>query len=151
MTLDTRQRVKQMMNKLFLPAVLTCCLLPIVATATPKAANTSARHAQSLHFRRGATNLSVRGSLGENVNRFYTLKMNAGQHLKISAISDAKTHSQVVPLLFVTPPCGQFNGDKTNSYAEDSSRAGIYKIEVKTNLMASNARNGNFVLKVSAY
>ena len=139
------------MNKISLLAVLTCGLLPLAATATPKPANTSARHAQSLHFARGATQLSVRGSLNQNVNRFYTLKMNAGQHLKISAISDAKTHSRVVPLIFVTPPCGQFNGDKTNAYAEDSSRAGIYKIEVKTNLMASNARSGNFVLKVSAY
>lgn len=138
------------MNKLFLSAGLICCLLPIAATAAPKTANTSARHAQALHFARGADNLSVRDSLG-TANRFYTLKMNAGQHLKISAVSDVKTHSQVVPLIFVTPPCGKFNGDKTNSYAEDSSRAGIYKIEVATNLMASNARNGKFVLKVSTY
>ncbi len=138
------------MNKLSLTAILTCCLLPIAATAAPKAANISAGHAQSLHFARGATNLSVRGSLDKNIVRFYTLKMNAGQHLKISAISDAKTHSRVVPLIFVTPPCGKFNGDKTNSYAEDSSRAGTYKIEIKMNLMASNALKGNFVLKVSA-
>lgn len=133
------------MNKFFLFAVLNC-LLPIVATAAPKPANNSARHAQALHFSRGAHNLSVYGILG-NGHRFYTLKMNAGQILKISAVSD----SQVVPIIFVTPPCGQFNGDKTNAYAEDSSRAGVYKIEVATNLMASNAQYGKFVLKVSAY
>ena len=141
---------KKSMKKFSLTAVLTCCLLPIAATAVPKAANTSIRHAQTLHFARGASSLSVRDSLGD-AHRFYTLKMKAGQHLKISVVSDAKTHSQVVPLIFVTPPCGKFNGDKTNSYSEDSSRTGVYKIEVATNLMASNARQGKFVLKVSAY
>lgn len=137
------------MNKSSLAAVLTCCLLPVAASAAPKN-NASPRRAQALHFARGANNLSVRSSLGKDNNRFYTLKMNAGQHLKIRAVPDAKTHSQVVPLIFVTPPYGKFNGDKTNSYDEDSSRAGIYKIEVRTNLMASNAPKGKFVLKVSA-
>ena len=118
----------------------------VSVSAAPKTTNVSAYHAQALHFARGATELSVRGVLNGN-SRFYTLKMNAGQHLKISAAGQEK----VVPLIFVTPPCGKFNGDKTNSYAEDSSRAGTYKIEVATNLMASNARKGAFVLKVSAY
>ena len=133
--------------------IFTCaaliCGLALSSTAAPKTTNTSARHAQALHFSRGATNLSVRGTLDKGQNRFYTLKMNAGQHLKISAVPDSK--SQVVPLIFVTPPCGKFNGDKTNTYSEDSSRAGTYKIEVATNLMASNAHKGAFILKVSAY
>ena len=124
------------MNRVFSCAALVCGL-GFSALAAPKAANTSSRHAQALHFARGATNLSVRGTLNGN-RRFYTLKMNAGQHLKISAAGQQK----VVPLIFVTPPCGKFNGDKTATYSEDSSRAGTYKIEVGTNLMASEAARG---------
>ena len=137
-----------MMKPIFASSILVCGLA-LCSVAAPKMANTSARHAQTLHFARNATNLSVRGTLNKGMNRFYTLKMNAGQHLKISAQSAEK--SRVVPLIFVTPPCGKFNGDKTNSYSEDSSRAGTYKIEVATNLMASNAQKGDFILKVSAY
>lgn len=135
------------MKPTFVCAALVCGLV-LSGTAAPKSANTSARHAQALHFARGATALSVRGVLDKGRNRFYTLKMNAGQHLKISAAPAAK--SQVVPLIFVTPPRGKFNGDKTNVYSVNSSRAGIYKIEVATNLMASNAQKGAFILKVSA-
>ena len=132
--------------KPILLAALVSGLAAAVVSAAPQATNISVRHAQPLHFARGATKLSVRGTLDGN-HRFYTLKMNAGQHLKISAVGQDK----VVPMIFVTPPCGKFNGDKTASYVEDSSRAGTYKIEVATNLMASNARKGAFVLKVSAY
>ena len=135
------------MKPTFVCAALACGLA-LSSSAAPKSANTSASHAQGLHFARGATDLSVRGVLDKGKNRFYTLKVNAGQHLKISAAPDAK--SQVVPLIFVTPPCGKFNGDKTDAYSEDSSRAGIYQIEVATNLMASNAQKGAFILKVSA-
>ena len=113
--------------------------------------NTSARHAQTLHFARGAHTLSVRQSLSGVQHRFYTLQVNAGQHLKISAVSDSKTKSGLVPLIFVTPPCGKFNGDKTATYSEDSSRKGNYRIEVAANQMASRANHGAFVLRVEAY
>ena len=119
--------------------------------AAPKPTNDSARQAQALHFARGARTLSVRGNISGGQRRFYTLQMNAGQHLKISAQSDAKTKSGLVPLLFVTPPCGKYNGDKTASYNEDSSRKGNYRIEVAANQMASNANHGAFVLRVEAY
>lgn len=126
-----------------------------VATATSHAApghsHDSARHTQTLHFARGSHQLSIRDTIRGSQRRLYTLKMNAGQHLKISAASDAKTKSQLVPLIFVTPPCGKYNGDKTANYHEDSSRKGIYRIEVAANMMASNANHGEFVLHVEAY
>ncbi len=120
-----------------------------IGHAAPRPANTSASHAQALHFARGAYKLSVTGNLNQN-NRFYTLKVNAGQHLKISAHSAGTPDSYVVPLIFVTPPCGKYNGDKTFSYSEDSSRAGTYRIKVGANSMASRATSGNFVLNVEA-
>ena len=138
------------MKPLLICAALASGLLVSGADAAPKAPNTSARHAQALHFARGAYKLSVTGNLNGN-NRFYTLKVNAGQHLKISAHSVGTPDSYVVPLIFVTPPCGKYNGDKTFSYSEDSSRAGVYKIRVGANSMASTATSGNFVLDVSAY
>ena len=139
------------MMKTFLAGmVLTCGFLVCGVQAAPQSANTSARHAQALHFARGAYELTYVGTLSKT-HRFYTLRMNAGQHLKISAQPDAKSGSQVVPLIFVTPPCGKYNGDKTNAYAEDSSRAGIYKIEVAANQMASKAAVGRFVLHVAAH
>ena len=118
--------------------------------AAPQASNTSASHAQALHFARGAYKLSITGNLNQN-NRFYTLRVKAGQHLKISAHSAGTPNSYVVPLIFVTPPCGKYNGDKTSSYSEDSSRAGTYRIRVGANSMASTATSGNFVLNVEAY
>ena len=136
-----------MMKPIFACAALICGFA-LSSTAAPKTANTSARHAQALHFTRGATNLSVRGTLNQN-SRFYTLKVNAGQILKISVRPAGEGHMR--PLIIVTPPCGKFNGDKTFTYSEDSSRAGIYKIEVGINSMASDAPKGDFILKVSAY
>ena len=132
-------------------AALAGVLFASAVDAAPKAANTSARHAQALHFARGAYTLDRRATLSGSQHRFYTLKMNAGQHLKISAQSDGKSGSQLVPLIFVTPPCGKFNGDKTARYAEDSSRAGSYRIEVAANQMASKANQGAFVLHVEAH
>lgn len=136
-----------MMKPIFIFVLLALGVATTSSHAAPKPANTSAQHAQALHFARGAYKLNVRQTLSDAQHCFYTLSMNAGQHLKISAESD----SQLVPIIFVTPPCGKFNGDKTNSYSEDSSRSGTYKIEVATNLMASNAQKGAFVLNVSAY
>ena len=139
-----------MTKTIFVSALLACGVAAYSSHAAPKPANTSARHAQALHFARGAYKLSVTGNLNQN-NRFYTLKVNAGQHLKISARSAGKPDSYVVPLIFVTPPCGKYNGDKTFNYSEDSSRAGTYKIRVGANSMASTATSGNFVLSVEAY
>ncbi len=139
------------MKPLFACATLTCGLIALGASAAPGAANTSARHAEALHFARGAYKLSVGESIRGSQHRFYTLQMNAGQHLKISAESDDKTKSGLVPLIFVTPPCGKYNGDKTATYAEDSSRKGNYRIEVAANQMASRANHGAFVLRVEAY
>ena len=141
------------MKPLFVSATLAC-VLSVGALAAPRAANTSARHARALHFARGAYTLSVRDTINNSnhASRFYTLKMNAGQHLKISAKSVAKDPDHaLVPLIFVTPPCGKYNGDKTFNYNEDSSRAGTYQIEVAANSMASTATQGAFELNVSAY
>ena len=134
------------MKPIFISALLACGVAAGISHAAPKPANTSARHAQALHFARGTYKLNVRQTLSGVQHRFYTLSMNSGQHLKISASSD----SQLVPIIFVTPPCGKFNGDKTANYSEDSSRKGIYRIEVATNLMASNADHGAFILRVEA-
>ena len=138
------------MKPIFACAILAGGLLVSGANAAPRAPNTSALHAQALHFARGATKLSVTGNLNSN-SRFYTLKVNAGQHLKISAHSAGTPNSYVVPLIRVTPPCGKYNGDKTFSYSEDSSRSGVYRIEIGVNSMASQSASGKFVLNVSAY
>ena len=138
------------MKPILVCAALVGGLFVSDVNAAPAAPNVSARHAQVLHFARGAYKLSVRGNLNHN-SRFYTLKVNAGQHLKISAHSAGTRESYVVPLIFVTPPCGKYNGDKTFKYEEDSSRAGTYKIEVGVNQMATQAQKGDFVLNVEAY
>lgn len=138
--------VTSTMKSILLSAILACGVATNCSHAAPRSANTSSRHPQMLHFARGADKLSVRETISGSQHRFYTLKVNAGQHLKISAESD----SQLVPIIFVTSPCGKFNGDKTATYSEDSSRNGIYRIEVATNLMASNANHGAFVLRVEA-
>ena len=140
-----------MMKPIFACAIALSGLTIASADAAPRAANTSARHAKALHFARGAYTLSERATIRGSQHRFYTLRVNAGQHLKISAQSETKSKSQLVPLIFVTPPCGKFNGDKTNAYAEDSSRAGIYRIEVTANQMASVENQGAFVLNIAAY
>ena len=137
------------MKPIYLTALLACGVAALSSHAAPTVANTSARHAKALHFARGAHILSVRESLSGSQHRFYTLQMNAAQHLKISAVSGAK--SGLVPLLFVTPPCGKYNGDKTATYNEDSSRKGTYRIEVAANHMASESNHGAFVLRVEAY
>ncbi|PQV64398.1 hypothetical protein B1R32_10579 [Abditibacterium utsteinense] len=128
--------------------ILIFCGAPV--GAAPRA-NTSPQRPQALHFARGATSLAVRGFLGHSQNRFYTLKTRAGQKLRIRADSAPRTSGYgIVPLLAVTPPRGKFNGDKTAIYATNSSRSGIYKIRISTNLMASNGPSGDFVLRVSA-
>lgn len=128
---------------------LFCCDLPI--WAAPQSANTSLRHAQSLHFARGATLLCVRGFLANSQHRFYTVKIGAGQRLRFNAASASQNpDSYIVPLIAVTPPRGKFNGDKTAIYTSNFTRAGVYKIRVSTNSMASNARAGTFVLRVFA-
>jgi len=139
------------MNKQIFIGTALACSLVAGAVAAPKADNISVRHAWALHFARGANTLSVRGNINGSQRRFYTLKMNAGQHLKIRAESDEKTKSGLVPLILVTPPCGKYNGDKTSTYSEDSSRQGNYRIEVAANQMASRANHGAFVLHVQAY
>lgn len=139
------------MKTIHLSALLACGVAAISSHAAPAPTNISARHARALHFARGAHTLSVRQTINGAQHRFYTLQLKAGQHLKISAQSDAKTKLQLVPLLFVTPPCGKYNGDKTATYNEDSSRQGTYRIEVAANQMASIANHGAFVLRVEAY
>lgn len=138
------------MKSILLLTVLLGGVAVTTSHAAPDKSNISTRHAQTLHFARGAHKLNVRNTIRGPQHRFYTLKMKAGQHLKISVESDAKTHSQLAPLIFVTPPCGKYNGDKTAIYNEDSSRKGIYLIEVAANTMASNANSGAFVLRVEA-
>lgn len=119
--------------------------------AAPDHANTSPRHAEPLHFARGATHLTVRGFLGASNARFYTLKIRAAQKLTIRAESRSKNpDAALVPLLFVTPPRGRYNGDKTAIYTSNSTRAGTYRIEVKANQMASTATSGPFLLRISA-
>ena len=141
-----------LIEPLFVAVLLAGGVATLSSHAAPvSVTNTSASHAQALHFARGATKLSLSGNIKGSQHRFYTLRMNAGQHLKISAQSDAKTKSGLVPLIFVTPPCGEFNGDKTAIYTEDSSRKGDYRIEVAPNQMASTANHGAFVLHVEAY
>ena len=137
------------MKTIIFSALLACGVAAVSSHAAPTTANTSAHHAQALHFARGNHELNVRENLSGINHRFYTLQVNAGQHLKISAESGAK--SGLVPLIFVTPPCGKFNGDKTATYNEDSSRKGNYRIEVGANQMASKSDHGAFVLHVEAY
>ena len=103
--------VTAMMKPLFAAVLLASGVATNGSHAAPQFANTSARHARALHFARGAYKLNVTGNLNKN-SRFYTLKVNAGQHLKISARSAGSRNSAVVPLIFVTPPCGKYNGDK---------------------------------------
>lgn len=139
------------MNKRFFIGAVLVCGLVAGAVAAPKTDNVSTRQARALHFAHGATTLNVRDNISGSQHRFYTLKMKAGQHLKIRVQSDEKTKSGLVPLIFVTPPCGKYNGDKTSTYSEDSSRAGNYRIEVAANQMASRASYGAFVLHIEAY
>lgn len=140
---------------LFCAALIFCgigrpdSLLP--ASAAPRSAALSPRRAHRLHFARGATTLSVRGFLSGSQHRVYVLKTRAGQRLRISVRSASHNpDSALVPLLFVTPPRGRFNGDKTAIYTSNSTRAGDYQIEIAANSMASTARSGRFILRISA-
>ena len=132
---------------IFCGALIFCGTL---AFAAPKSAKLSPRPAPTLRFARGATSLEVRGFLSGLQSRVYWLETRAGQKLRISVSPASKRRLQLVPLVFVTPPRGHYNGEKTATYASNSTRAGFYKIEVRANSMASNARSGSFVLRVFA-
>jgi hypothetical protein len=126
--------------------LLDCGLVGIVP-----AWGASAASPQRLHFARGTTTLSVRGHINGNQRRFYILRTRARQHLRISAVPDRKDlRTALVPLIFVTPPGGKYDGDKTADYTTKSSRAGDYRIEVAANKMASNGDRGDFILRVTA-
>lgn len=122
------------------------------AHAAPRAANLSnlsPLHARRLYFAPGTTTLRVRGHLSGSQHRFYLLKTRANQRLQIRVAPASR--GQLVPLLFVTPPRGHFDGDKTAAYTTNRTRAGDYRLEIAANLMASNARSGPFSLTIRAH
>lgn len=130
-------------------AAMDCGLAGIVPAAARPTASQSQPH--QLHFARGANWLTVRGHLGKGERPVYRLRVREGQILTIRAQSTSKRiDSGVVPLLFVTPPGGKYDGEKTSEYHTPSSRAGDYRIEVAVNQMASNGREGDFLLRVWA-
>jgi hypothetical protein len=131
------------MKSLFLFAALTLGLAP--GFAAPRRASYPV---QRLYFQRSATQLHLRAFLSGDQNRTYLLKVRGGQHLKIS-VEGEKPYG-MVPLLFVTPPRGQYDGEKTATYETQRTQAGDYRIVIGHNLMASNERSGYFVLKVLA-
>lgn len=127
-------------------AAVDCGLAGIV----PAAARPNASPSQ-LHFARGANSLTVRGHLSKGARPVYLLRVREGQILTIRAQSTSKrVDSGVVPLIFVTPSGGKYDGDKTSEYHTSSSRAGDYRIEVAVNQMASNGKEGDFLLRVWA-
>jgi hypothetical protein len=132
-------------------SILAATLLLGVSTSFAAPSNTSPSHPKRLYFARGAVNLAAVGHIQGAQHRFYVVKMGAGQKLEIKAEALSKNPDKaLVPLIFVTPPQGKYDGDKTAIYQTKSSRAGDYKIEVGANLMASNSNRGDFLLRVRA-
>jgi hypothetical protein len=132
--------------------MVNCALIGFVPSAMAATRpNIPTSHPQRLHFAGGKATLSVRATLKGAQRRTYLLRVGAGQHLKIKVLPTNKNwKAALVPLVFVTPPGGKYDGDKTVYYVTDSTRAGDYKIEVGANLMASNANSGAFELNIAA-
>ncbi|RYG70288.1 hypothetical protein EON80_08240 [bacterium] len=135
------------------PILLAGLILGIATYSYAGPSNHAQPQPQRLHFARGTNSLVIKGHLGKRYPRpVYIVKTQAGQRLTIRAQGLSKSvDKSIVPLIFVTPPQGKYDGDKTAEYHTDSTKAGDYRIEVGVNQMATNAHNGPFELRVYAH
>ncbi|BCM92021.1 hypothetical protein IAD21_03900 [Abditibacteriota bacterium] len=101
-----------------------------------------------VHFQRGTHSTILRGySTPSHPDHIYIVRASRGQTLKMSISSSTKGF---VPMLFIASPSGRnLIEDKRYEFTSRLKESGDYRIRVAVNLMATDARSGNYRLPLS--